>query len=115
MPALFQRPAREVHLLAPDARARPGGLRRHAPECFHVEVEHVAVHRHRVPDAHDELDMERARNEALLLHANGPEDHRKVEYLDLGLDALVEHLGHAGHVHDGVEQYLRVEWHRQRA
>ena len=58
----------------------------------HVELEDVAVDRHRVLHAHHELHVQRAVDPAVLLHRRGLEDHRQVEGLDLGLDAVRHHL-----------------------
>jgi hypothetical protein len=93
MSAQLQRPAREGHLVAPDAGAGEGRLRRQPPQGLHVELEHVAVHRHRVANPHHELHVQRSRDGALALHLRCLEDHRQVERLDLGLHAVRAHFG----------------------
>jgi len=57
-----------------------------------VELEDLAVHRHRVLHTHHELHVQRAGDAAIGLHLCGLEDHRQVEGLDLRLDAVLQHL-----------------------
>ena len=93
----FGRPAVDLELMAGDAGRRPGCAGQNFGQLAQQKIENFPAHRHGVDDAHDELHMNRRRQQPLVDQPARGIKHGEVEHLDFGLDAALQHLlGHAG-------------------
>src|SRR5437868_14833265 len=92
MSAKLEAPAVDFELMTADAGCGPGRLRHDLSELRDFEFEHITQSRHGVLDAEHELHMKRRGNEALLHQLDRLVEHRQIEYLDLGFDAVVAHF-----------------------